>query len=351
MRTWLTNGLLALTYTYFAALFGWALLQHLFGDRWWWLFLLSSLAIYLFLPLLATPLIALATRRHELWIGLALALLLWLHLFGKLFLPHPAPVQAAQVDTQTLTVMSYNMLRHNRATEHVISAIQQANADVVAVQELNVPTAAAMQRELAALYPYQILHPGINTPGMGVLSRYPLTDTGTTLPGRWFGRPQILTIQVGATTVTLFNLHALSTSLGYGGNLRFQPERMEASIREREQQMHTLMDAVATHAGPLIVAGDFNTTPQSTAYAIVTEHLRDAWHAAGWGLGHTFPGAAIPGSSRPAIAGLRIPQWLIRIDYIFFSPHWSATSAQIGPWDGMSDHRPVIAELVLKATP
>jgi endonuclease/exonuclease/phosphatase (EEP) superfamily protein YafD len=39
--------------------------------------------------------------------------------------------------------------------------------------------------------------------------------------------------------------------------------------------------------------------------------------------------------------------WLLRIDYIFHSRDWRTHWARIGPWDGVSDHRPVLARLVL----
>jgi endonuclease/exonuclease/phosphatase (EEP) superfamily protein YafD len=95
------------------------------------------------------------------------------------------------------------------------------------------------------------------------------------------------------------------------------------------------------------VTTDFNACDQSTAYAIVTRVLGDAWREAGWGFGHTFPGALSPGSSRPIILGLPVPMWLLRIDYILHSRDWRTHWARIGPWDGVSDHRPVLARLVL----
>jgi endonuclease/exonuclease/phosphatase (EEP) superfamily protein YafD len=44
---------------------------------------------------------------------------------------------------------------------------------------------------------------------------------------------------------------------------------------------------------------------------------------------------------------MRLPMWLVRIDYIFYSPHWQALHAELGPWDTISDHRPVIAQFTL----
>jgi endonuclease/exonuclease/phosphatase (EEP) superfamily protein YafD len=94
------------------------------------------------------------------------------------------------------------------------------------------------------------------------------------------------------------------------------------------------------------VAGDLNATGLSTAHRIITRELHDAWEARGQGLGHTFPGAASPRGSRPRLFGIPVPMWLVRIDYVFFSDHFTALSVEIGPWDGASDHRPVIADLV-----
>jgi endonuclease/exonuclease/phosphatase (EEP) superfamily protein YafD len=94
-----------------------------------------------------------------------------------------------------------------------------------------------------------------------------------------------------------------------------------------------------------VAAGDLNATPLSGAHALVTAELTDAWELAGWGLGHTFPGAASPGSSRPRVLGVYVPQWLVRIDYLFVSRDVTVLSAAIGPWDGVSDHRPVVADI------
>jgi hypothetical protein len=73
--------------------------------------------------------------------------------------------------------------------------------------------------------------------------------------------------------------------------------------------------------------------------------LHDAWREEGFGLGHTFPGSDIPGSSRPNFGSWYVPQWLARIDYIFYSTHWEALEARLARVDGVSDHRGVVAIL------
>jgi endonuclease/exonuclease/phosphatase (EEP) superfamily protein YafD len=329
-----------LVYIYFICLYGWISWHTFFGDRWGWLFLLNSLAVYLFLPLPGVLLIGLWLRRGEIWLGSGVALVLGAYLYGGLFLPKLPPAQAGG---KTLTVMSYNILGFNEQSEAVVAAIRVARADVVALQELNPAVAEAIQQTLTSEYPYQALQPQPGITGLGVISRYPLHPTGQTLPGAWIGPPQILTLSFEDTAVTLINFHSVSVNFeGWGSG-----PKVERAVRERERQAQTLAHLAAVQPGPLIVLGDFNTSEQSTAYRLATKVLTDAWREAGYGLGHTFPGAVSPGSARPVIAGIPVPMWLVRIDYVFHSDQWQAASAWLGPWDGVSDHRPVVARLTL----
>jgi endonuclease/exonuclease/phosphatase (EEP) superfamily protein YafD len=176
--------------------------------------------------------------------------------------------------------------------------------------------------------------------GMGLISRYPLRRVDAALPGDWIGEPQVLSLNWHGTWVTLLHVHARSTDMSSNNRMM--------TVREREQQTRTLAGFVATRPEPLIALGDFNTTDQSVAYMTMASALVDSWREAGWGPGHTFPGAESSGSSRHRIAGILVPKWLIRIDYIFHSPHLRAVGAWIGPWDEVSDHRPVVVRLALK---
>ena len=165
-------------------------------------------------------------------------------------------------------------------------------------------------------------------------------EVSRTLGAQEYGTPQIVTIDFNGTPVTLLHFHPTPTNLG-------PQDQMDWSVRERERQARIVADWVAAHPGPLIAPVDFNACDQSVAYAIVTSILVDSWREAGWGLGHTFPGADSPGSSRATIGGIPVPMWLTRIDHVFHSRHWQANSAWLGPWDGVSDHRPVMARLTL----
>jgi endonuclease/exonuclease/phosphatase (EEP) superfamily protein YafD len=329
-------ALAGLAYLYVICLCGWALIYLIFGDRWGWLFLLNSFAQYLFLPLPALLVLALLGQGRALWIGAIVALALWGALFGRLYLPKPAPAHA---DAPSLTVLSYNLLFGNHHTEQVVAALRASGADVIAMQELNSRSAAAIRQELAQDYPYQALDPHDDDSGMGVISRYPLRQLDEELPGAWLGKPQTLSVDFHGTPIRVLNMHAMSP--------RFK--MLEWTVRERERQARSIVEYAAAHPEPLIVLGDFNAGDLSAAYRILLRGgLRDAWREAGWGAGHTFPGVDAPGSSRRIVAGIPAPMWMVRIDYVLYSAPWQAITSAIGPWDGFSDHRPVVARLVLR---
>jgi len=345
IRSWVARRLVTLARVYFTWVLGWAILHALFGTRWWWLFFLNTFAEYLFLPLPLILIIALLTRQRETWIGFGAVLALWMVLYGGLFLP---PLSRAAPAGETLTVMSYNILGPSESPEDVVATIRAVGADVVAIQELNPPAAEAIQRELETEYPNQVLVPQVGVTGLGVISRYPLRSMGEALPGAWIGTPQALELDFKGQTVALLHFHTFATGPVRGWGPFCAPDHIERTVRERERQAQAVADFAASYPGPLIAPADFNTGDQSTAYALVTDVLVDSWREAGWGPGHTFPGSTARDGSRAAVAGIPLPTWLVRIDYIFHSHHWRAVSAWIGPWDGVSDHRPVVAELALK---
>ena len=330
------NWLHPLIWSYFTVVFAWVIMHSLFGDRPWWLFVINALAFYLFVPLPLVLLIAFFLRRREVWLGMALVFALGFFLYGQPFLPWRTSSAPAE---RSVTVMTYNLLRYNEHTDAITNAILASGADVVGLQELNPRVASAIQQKLTTAYPYQQLD-AQEYGGLGVISRYPLRLSEERLRGSWGGALQIVLLSLDGELVTLLNVHVESTSLE-------PPSLMEKKTAKREQQVRAIMDFVAAQPRPLVITGDLNSTTQNTAYRIVTDTLADSWVEAGWGMGNTFPGVLSSKSNRLNIAGIDIPTWLIRIDYVFHSRHFRAIDAHIGPWDGYSDHRPVIAQLVL----
>lgn len=323
---------------YIIGLLSWFVLHTLFADRWGWLFLLNSFSIYAFVPLIVIVPLALLAGRRVLIIGSGIALVAGVMLHGATFVPRHTPALAA--DTPTINVMTYNLLGYNINPEGIARALRESQADVISIQELNPENAQAIEHTLADVYPYQILHPQVGTRGTGIISRYPLRRaTDVSMGSAWEDRSHILAyVDIGEREVLFMQFHAVPPSLG----------NLQATVRLREQQAQEIADLARSMDIPFIAAGDFNATDISLAYTNVTSVLNDSWKEAGWGMGHTFPGTAGPSSSRLRMIAPVVPQWLVRIDYIFHSDDWQALSADIGPWDGQSDHRPVMATLALR---
>ncbi len=324
--------LTVLAWIYFFGLYSCLALRFAFQDEWWWLGFLNSLTPYWFVPLPIIFPIACLSKRRDLWIQALLGIVIFSSLFGDLLMPK---WQLRNHDAPTLTVMSYNILGTNQNWGAIRDSILDSQADLVSLQELNREIAQAIESEFSEQYPYQILDFQDS-----LISRYPITLTEATLPDSWGTPPQVYQLDFDGQPVTLVNAHF------YASYLNFDIPFMTWVFREREHQAQLLLDFASRIDTPLIVTTDFNATDQNQAYRIITGQLIDSWREAGWGFGHTFPGGpSAPSLQRPVVAGRPIPMWVFRIDYIFHSDDFLAIKARLGKWDGVSDHRPVIAIL------
>ncbi|MGB9669411.1 MAG: endonuclease/exonuclease/phosphatase family protein, partial [Anaerolineales bacterium] len=260
---------------------------------------------------------------------------IFLELWGRLFLPKFPP----QTDEATLKIMTYNVLGYNPATLAQVQTIRQADADVVMLQELHNGLADLLTKELSAQYPYQVLDAQVDVDGMGVLSKFPLRRIGRVPELGWVGEPQWLELDWKGRAITLINFHMAPTNF-------FNCHHVQETSRLRREEARWLVQQLRPNQ-PTILAGDSNSTPWSDSYRILQKAAQDAWLQAGWGFGHTFPGRGGAGSSRAQFFGISIPKWLLRIDYIFITPPLVAISARLGRFDGVSDHRPLIATVKL----
>src|SRR4051812_49034406 len=95
--SWVYVGLIAL----------WLVLRAIFFDQIWWLALLNTFAIYLFVPLPPLILAGLWRQRWVVVCGLALPAAAFFTLFGALVLPKPT---SAPASSAIITVMTFNVL-------------------------------------------------------------------------------------------------------------------------------------------------------------------------------------------------------------------------------------------------
>lgn len=335
MKNFFQRILTYAVWAYFILIFAWLIAYLTTRDQIMEVSIANMFAIYLFLPLPLFFILALYTRSKEALVDSALGFVVFLWFWGRLFIPHPL---LASAEGDRLSIMTYNLLGWQSHIDQQIETIRHEKSDVVLLQEVNPAMAEALQSELLAEYPYQILEPAEGFRGMGVISKHPLRPAASELPLDWIGPPQVLEMDWNGRSTTLVNFHMQSSEIK-------TLDYFSGENRKRESQAKALAD-FALEAGPLIVGGDANATPLNTAYRIITRNMKDSWLEAGFGLGHTFPGSVAQGSSRPRLAGISVPKWLMRIDYIFHSSHWRAISAHTAAFDGVSDHRGVVVTLV-----
>lgn len=329
------QDLIAVSGAYLFILFSWLGIYFLTGDRFTVIALINYIAVYLFVPLVLVLIVAIICKSRWLTVGFVVGALAFLWFWGDLFLPR---LNQNSSSGPTLTVMTYNVLAWHNHYDAILETIQAENPDILLLQELNNGLASLLKNELSNVYPYQVLNPVDNPEGIGVISKFPIHQSGISFPQLWAGGPQILELEWNGKEILLVNIHMTPTT----GILPF--DEAEESIRSREQEAHLLAN-LSDQSDSVIIGGDANTSSLSDAYQIITTEVTDSFRVAGFGLGHTFPGSTIPESDRPHIGRLFVPPWMTRIDYIFLSDDWTTLSARIARFDGVSDHRGVIAEL------
>jgi vancomycin resistance protein VanJ len=198
------------------------------------------------------------------------------------------------------------------------------------------PAAEAMQRNLKAIYPYQILYPSNGVGGVGLLSRYPLEP----VEGVEGAQGQWAIARVGEHKITIVNVH-----LHFSGISRIRSQRFASlsyfrmyDTSGRLIQANTLRQAARRVGGGLIVMGDFNTGDREPGHAVLSSDLRDAFGETGTGFGFTFP-------NDKRMGPITIPIPLVRIDYIWTRSPVVPVDAHVNCDDGGSDHCMVVADL------
>lgn len=105
--------------------------------------------------------------------------------------------------------------------------------------------------------------------------------------------------------------------------------RVGSATSTRSEQAQKLREHIDACKRPVIVCGDFNDTPNSYVYSVVSSGLNDTFREKALGLGTTF-GGALP---------------LLRIDYILTEKSITTFSCRTIRDGDFSDHYPVFVAL------
>jgi endonuclease/exonuclease/phosphatase family metal-dependent hydrolase len=240
-----------------------------------------------------------------------------------------------------MRVVTYNIRSGNGNLDSTASAIRAQAPDIVALQEVDVHWAdrsafadqvaelaakLGMQARFAPIYVLPPLRTGAPSREFGValLSRYPIVRFRNDTIARLSTQVQDPTptpapgLLDAVLDVQGHPVRVLNTHLDY---------RKDPAVRS--QQVQQMLGFIGDMSVPTLVFGDMNAAPSAPELQPLLARLHDAW-----------AGSTTPGFTYPADAPRE------RIDYVLVSPQFSVRSVRV-PDTQASDHRPVVAELVL----
>lgn len=254
-----------------------------------------------------------------------------------------------------LKVVSYNLLNWTfnipspLESNPTVQYLDSVDADILCLQEFAFgELKEAERKDVLARYPYRSFD--LSTRGewssryLGCLSKYPILsveqiDLHTTANGC-----QKYRILYEKDTLLVYNCHLQSNNLNTDDksnyeqiwanpkeNLGSQDTRAivhklaDAAVKRTEHVRIILDDMERENARYVILCGDFNDSPISYAYHLLTDVLPDAYKGSGNGPGISY--------NRHRL--------YYRIDHILHSPSFEAYACRVDHTFGRSDHYPV----------
>jgi endonuclease/exonuclease/phosphatase (EEP) superfamily protein YafD len=211
--------------------------------------------------------------------------------------------------------VTWNLELGSRAPEITVDGIRDADADLVALQELTPEVAAAIEADpaLAQRYPYRILEPAGGVDGLGLLATRPLLVRGSERD------PLILRaglVLADDTVVEVFDVHPYPPGIRMVAGI---PVSLDTRRRDEELGVIGARVAALDEPASALVLGDLNTAPTEPAFWTVAGGLADAHGVAGSGPGFTW---------RPStLEGLDIG--LLRIDHVLAGARLAPTASEV----------------------
>ncbi|WP_432967914.1 endonuclease/exonuclease/phosphatase family protein [Dactylosporangium sp. CA-233914] len=299
---------------------GYTLIRVLGAERGTPLVQLMTYTPYAAAGLLAAATVVLALGATAPGLTLAACGLILAVLVAPRMIPGPRPGGGVR-----LRVMCANLLFGRSATPAFVEQLKVDDIDVLAVQELTAEGLAVLDEAgIEDLLPHRVVRPRPGGGGSGLFSRHPITDPAVRTLG------PIVLAQASAT------VHAPGAG----------PVRIESAhpYPPRPGHMHQWAQNIVDQtppdpAGPpRVLLGDFNSTlDHAVLRRLLRGGYRDAAASRGRGLAMTWP-----------CRTETLPFWTppVTLDHVLVDPRIGVREFGTRP-AGPSDHRPVVAELVL----
>ena len=228
----------------------------------------------------------------------------------------------AQEPTESLKVATYNINWGNRDLGQMVGTIEQADADIVCLQETTGQSEAHIRRTLGKRYPQVHFegHEGrFAAERFGFLSRHPIKQLSFLPPKHGLFGAYVAQVALKDRNVQIVNVHLQPAILRRGGGLAQAYAALVAMEQTHEKEISYLFERIDKDL-PTLILGDFNSV--STFHA--PTFLKERGLADSFAQVHEEPDAHFTWHWP-----LKYGQWSLRIDYIFHSPHFATRESRI----------------------
>ena len=234
-------------------------------------------------------------------------------------LPLYWPESRNRAEGRPIRLMNVNGYHYNPTRQKLIALIRDTQPDVVLVLEVDDAWVHDLEL-LAALYPHRHYEPRKHDLGIALLSRLPVND----LDVHYFGPADVPSFTARLEDHRGNSFHLIGTHP--------LPPLSATGAVVRNEQLTNINAFIQTLAGPVVLAGDLNSTSWSPNFRDFVRRagLRDTRN--GFGNLPTWPGKLAPIG--------------ITIDHVLVTPDISVRARSVGPYIG-SDHRPLLVDLVI----
>lgn len=247
----------------------------------------------------------------------------------------------------------YNWSKNKKSRQHIINSLQEINPDVLCLQEFynsnredglhNIDTVVNALNTKYHHVEYTSIAYGHNHFGLATFSKYPIINKGTIVFNTKSNNICIYSdLLINKDTVRVYNMHLQSISFSKQ-DYKFiddaldsddaQDElessksilrRLKRAFVKRAEQAEKVAYSIKNCPYKVIVCGDFNDTPASYAYRIISKELKDAFVEKGSGFGRTYEG--------------KFPKF--RIDYILHDKEIKCNAFEVCD-ETFTDHYPI----------
>lgn len=276
-------------------------------------------ALLLAAPIFVRPRVLRALSLSIAATGLTASSIVYVPEFVAGLLPRPAASDAA-----TYRLMTFNVFGRNEEPESIVANVESIDPDFVALQEYSPGVRSVVHPLLTELYPHFQYCAGGQRAFVGLYSKLPFQPLDA----------DTCSSSIMSTDRTARIMVRFETEAGPSFALATTHNDWPAPITRQVEQFNRLRDALSTVEPPLILVGDFNSTPWSYT-------LRNFVSSAGL-VRHTFNLPTFPtlwyylGDWRPTFPILPIDHVMTRGAITIHDLHTGDSSG--------SDHLPIIVE-------